>query len=272
MVRMRRFAMLLALAITACSGTVAPSPDPLAGTYTAVAAESATPIAERLTSAFAAKHPGMSWTVKDVGSGAALELVAAGEADAGFLSRDPTVADLARAQVIGLGYTGQVLIVHPSNPLTGLSQTELRGIFDGTITDWREVGGVPGPILVVLRADSSPTRTALDPLLRAPGAAYRSDAISSPDAQSMLNTVAASPRAIGMISALHLEPVAAAPRAIAVDGVAPTKANVASGTYRYRRAISLIFRANRSLVRPGADAFREFVHGDEGQRVLREIF
>src|SRR5258708_20790626 len=98
--------VVLASSFAAC-GSGAPAPDPVAGTYIAASAESATPIAEQLTSAFAAKHPGMKWTVKDVGSGAALELVAGGEADAGFLSREPTVADLERAQVIGLGYTGQ---------------------------------------------------------------------------------------------------------------------------------------------------------------------
>lgn len=271
---MRSFAVLITLALTfsGCGGTVAPSVDPLAGAYLAVSAESAVPIAERLTAAFAARHPGMTWTVKDVGSSAALELVTGGDADVGFLSREPTVADLQRAQVIGLGYAGQVIIVHPANPVIGLSREQLRGIFAGTTTDWSKVGGTPGPILVLVRPESSPTRTALDPLVRAPGAGYGPAAVSTPDAVSMLNAVAASPRAIGMISALHLGGAPGTPRPIAVDGVAPTRANVSSGTYPYRRAITLIFPANSSRIRPGADAFREFVHGGNGQQILREIF
>lgn len=271
---MRRFAPLVAFALTAaaCGGGAVPITDPLAGSYVAASAESAVPVAQQLTAAFAAKHPGMMWTVKDVGSGAAFALVTGGDADAGFLSREATVDDRDQAQVMGLGYSAQVIIVNPANPITGLSQQQLRGIFGGSIRDWSEVGGTPGAILVILRPDSSPTRAALDPLLRVPGGAYRQDAVAAPDAVTMVNAVAASPRAIGMVSAPHLTATAGAPRAIAVDGVAPTRANVSSGTYQYRRAVSLIFRANSSLMRPGARAFRDFVHSEDGQRILREIF
>lgn len=269
---MRRLAapIVLALAVAACSGA-APPTDPLAGDYIAAVSESAVPIAERLTAAFAAKHPGMKWAVKDVGSGATIELIKGGEADAGFLSRAITVEDERQVQATGLGFTAQVLIVHPSNPVTDLSQAQLRGIFGGAIQDWREVGGPPGAILVLTRQESSPTFTALDPLLRASGAVYRADAISTPDAEAMLNAVSASPRAIGMVSALHLV-AHPGPRALAIAGVAPTKANVSSGAYAYRRPITLVFRANTSLIRPGAKAFQDFVHGEEGQKILRELF
>jgi phosphate transport system substrate-binding protein len=264
--------LALALALAACGGVAAPPADPLAGEYVAAVSESAVPIAERLTSAFAAKHPGMKWTVKDVGSGATLALLRGGEADVGFLSRELTVEDRTQVDALGLGYTAQVLIVHPSNPVTGLGQEQLRGIFSGAISDWSEVGGAPGAILVILRSETSPTRIALDPLLRLPGAAYRPDAISTPDADAMLTAVSASPRAIGMVSALHLLGLANPPRAIAVAGIVPTKANVASGAYPYRRPITLVLPLNTTFIRPGAKAFLDFVHGDEGQRLLRELF
>lgn len=180
-----------------------------------------------------------------------------------------TVAGEKVLQPLGIGYTAQVLIVHPSNPVTALSPGQLRGIFSGAITDWSQVGGTAGPILVALRAESSPTRTALDPLLRSSGGSYRADAITPSDADAMVNAVAASPRAIGMVSALHLVGLANPPRAITVDGVAPTKANVANGSYAYRRPITLVLRANTSLIRPGAKLFRDWVHSEEGQRILR---
>lgn len=264
--------MALALLAPACGGAASVPRDPLAGDYVAAVSESAVPIARRLTMAYAAQHPGMSWTVKDVGSAATIALLNGGEADVGFLSRDVTVEDERVVQALGIGHTAQVLVVHPANPVSGLSRDQLRGIFTGAITDWRDVGGTPGPILVVLRAETSPTRTALDPLLRAPGATYRADAITSPDADAVLNLVSASPRAIGMLSALHLAGVANAPRAIAIDGVAPTKPNVASGAYAYRRPITMVLRVNTSLVRPGARLFRDWVHSEEGQRILRELF
>lgn len=265
-------AAALALALTACAGPSAHSADALAGMYTAVVSESAAPIAERLTAAFASGHPGMRWTVKDVGSSATIALLNGSDADIGFLSRDVTVEDRLRVQATGLGYTAQVLIVHASNPVTNLSGAQLRGIYGGAITDWSEVGGNAGPILAILRSANSPTRTALDPLLRAPNAPYRADAISTPDAEAMLTTVSASPRAIGMVSALHLVGRTDGPRAISVDGVMPTRANTASGAYAYRRPISLVVPVNTYLIRPGAKAFLDFVHNEEGQRILREFF
>jgi phosphate transport system substrate-binding protein len=138
----------------------------------------------------------VKWTVKDVGSSAAIALVNGGEADAAFLSREPTVEDRTQVQTLGLGFSAQVLVVHPSNPVTGLSKDQLRGIFSGAIKDWSEVGGVPGPILVVLRSAGSPTLVALEPLLRTPGVAYRSDAVMTQDASSMLTVVSSSPRAL----------------------------------------------------------------------------
>lgn len=264
--------MTLALLAPACGGAAAPARDPLAGDYVAAVSESAVPIAQRLTAAFAAQHPDMTWAVRDVGSAATIALINGGEADVGFLSREISVEDEKTVQSLGIGYTAQVLVVHPSNPVTALSKDQLRGIFSGAITDWKAVGGTPGPILVVLRPETSPTWTTLDPLLRAPGSAYRADAITSPDADALLNLVAASPRAIGMVSALHLMGLPNAPRPIALDGVAPTKPNVANGTYVYRRPITLVVRVNTSLVRPGARLFRDWVHSEEGQRILRELF
>jgi phosphate transport system substrate-binding protein len=270
--RTRATVLILAFVLGACDSGAAPPPDPMAGEYVAAVAESAGPIAQRLTSAFAAQHPGMTWVVKEVGSSAALAILNAGDADVSFLSRDITVADRTQVQTYGLGYVAQVLIVHPSNPVANLSQEQIRGIFSGTITDWGEVGGNPGPILVVVRPDTSPTRVALDPLVRTPGVPLRRDVISTPDSDSMLNALSVSPRAIGMVSAVHLEGRANPARAIAVGGVAPTKVNVASAAYGYRRLITLVFPLNTTYMRPGARGFRDFVRGEEGQRILRELF
>ncbi|GAC1456150.1 MAG: phosphate ABC transporter substrate-binding protein [Candidatus Limnocylindrales bacterium] len=265
--------LLLALLAPACVGDAATvPPDPLAGSYVAAVSESALPLATRLTEAFAAQHPGMTWKVKDVGAAATMALLATGDADVGFLSRAITGDDERVVQVLGIGFTGQVIIVHPSNPLSGLSTAQLRGIFSGAITDWKDLGGTPSPILVVLRSDSSPTRAALDPVLRAPGTAYRGDAVEVPDAEAMLNLVSTSPRAIGMVSALHLTTASTAPRAIGIDGIAPSKSNVASGAYPYRRPISVIVPRDAARIRPGARSFRDWVHSEDGQRILRELF
>lgn len=262
-------ALLVAAACAAPAGRA--TADPFAGEYLAVTSESAVPVAERLTAAFASLHRGMHWTVRDVGATATLTELNEGQADVGFLSRALTVEDAQYVHALGLGHSAQVVIVNPANPLADLTTAQLRAIFSGVITDWSAVGGTPGPIRVFLRPESSPTRAALDPLLRAPGGAYRPDATVLPNAVTMLSSVAADPAAIGMVSQPHLAGRPDA-RALAVEGVAPSRANVASGAYAYRRPITLIVRSNESAVRPGALAFRDWVHSEEGQRILRELF
>ena len=271
-VRLLSTAVVALLVASACAAPGArATADPFAGEYVAVTSESAVPVAERLTAAFASLHRGMHWTVKDVGSTATLTQLHEGQADVGFLSRALTVQDEPYVHALGLGFSGQVVVVHPDNPLLGLSTAQLRGIFSGAITDWAAVGGTPGPIRVLLRAESSPTRASLDPLLRAPGGTYRADATIVANAVAMVSSVAADPRAIGIVSQPHLEGRADA-RALSVDGVPPSRANVASGAYPYRRPITLVIRSNETTVRAGALGFREWVHGDEGRRLLRELF
>lgn len=52
-----------------------------------------------------------------------------------------------------------VVVTHPDNPITALSMEQLAGIYSGRITDWSQVGGNPGPILVVDHQRESGTRT-----------------------------------------------------------------------------------------------------------------
>jgi phosphate transport system substrate-binding protein len=214
----------------------------------------------------------MTWTVSEVGSAASISLVTTGEADVAFVSRELTAEERAIVAATGLGYMGQVIAVNKTNPVTGLSTEQLRGIFSGKITDWSAVGGAPGTIRVFIRTDSSPTRSALDPLLLGPGGTYRADAISVPDATAMVNALTAGVGGIGMVSAPFITADPASPHAIAVDGVAPTRENVTSGKYPYRRPVYLIIRTNASLVRPGTRALLDLLHADEGRRVLHDFF
>lgn len=265
-------ALALGLAVVACGGAAAPVADPLAGRYVAATGESAIPLAAALTKRLASAHAGMVWTVSEVGSAASISLVATGDADVGFVTRELTAEDRTLVAATGLGYMGQVIAVNKANPVTGLTTEQLRGIFSGQITDWATVGGAPGPIRVFIRPDTSPTRSALDPLVLGPGGAYRPDAVSVPDASAMLNALAAGVGGIGMLSGPYLTADPASPQSIAVDGVDPTRENVTSGKYRYRRPVYLVTRTNASLVRPGARALLDLLHSDDGRSVLQAFF
>jgi len=60
-------------------------------------------------------------------------------------------------QGVTVALDGIAVVVSPKNPVCRLSFEELRGIFMGSITDWKQVGGKPGQIVVLSREVNSGT-------------------------------------------------------------------------------------------------------------------
>lgn len=60
-----------------------------------------------------------------------------------------------------LGYDGIVVVVNPQNPLTRMTQDDVRLIFSGAITDWSEFGEAPGRIVPIMPAAGSDEADAL---------------------------------------------------------------------------------------------------------------
>jgi len=58
-----------------------------------------------------------------------------------------------------VGTTTIHFVVHPSNPVKSLTEAQVKDIFTGKITNWKEVGGADQPILVVAEAPGLGTRT-----------------------------------------------------------------------------------------------------------------
>lgn len=56
---------------------------------------------------------------------------------------------------------GVVLIVNPQNPISRVSEAQLRRIVSGEITDWSQLGGARGTIFIVLPAESTDERRAI---------------------------------------------------------------------------------------------------------------
>ncbi|WP_411889001.1 substrate-binding domain-containing protein [Yoonia sp. SDW83-1] len=93
-----------------------------------------------------------------------------------------------------------VVITHPDNPVDTLSTDQLRGIYAGEITNWSEVGGNDGPILLIGRSEGSGTRGVFEDRL------FGDDVPSTPgnksvavDNNDMAAQVNADPNAIGYV-------------------------------------------------------------------------
>lgn len=92
-----------------------------------------------------------------------------------------------------------VVIVHPGNKVKGLSLAQLAGILTGKITNWKDVGGADGRIVVVAPPPSSGTRAFLkDAVMQ--GAEYDGNAYVTVTDREAIDLVAKSPISLGMLS------------------------------------------------------------------------
>ncbi|HYG60430.1 MAG TPA: substrate-binding domain-containing protein, partial [Symbiobacteriaceae bacterium] len=113
------------------------------------------PVAEVLGEGFA-RQGGGRVSVQGGGSTAGVQAVLSGAATVGAISRRLTPEESSRGlREHTIGYDVLTVVVHPSNPVRGLTRQQLRAVFEGRVTDWAQVGGPPGSIHLVSREAGS---------------------------------------------------------------------------------------------------------------------
>lgn len=192
------------------------------------------PIAEVAAEMFHEQHPDMSVLVAGVGSSAGIESVTNGTCDIGTSSRELTPQELTVGLVdTPVAFDAIAVIVNPANPVKALTKKQAADIFEGTITNWKEVGGPDQPIGLVNRDEASGTRDAFSKIVLE-GAAFDSKAAVLPGTGQVRAVVADSVTAVGYIS---LGFVDASVKAVAIDGIQPTEKTVADNTYPVSRKL-----------------------------------
>ncbi len=149
------------------------------------------------------------------GSATAFDGLEAGTCDIGLASRAVNDTELAHLDKAGNGdlrraatehviaLDGIAVIVHPDNPLTSLDRTALHDVFTGAITDWRQLGGAPGPIAILARDDKSGTYDTFKHLVLGKQPLVAS-ARRFADSNALADAVAGDPQAIGFIGLAYI--------------------------------------------------------------------
>lgn len=211
------------------------------------------PIAEMAKEMYEQKHPGVSVLVAGVGSSAGIEAVAAGSCEVGTSSRD------LKPEEVSLGLVAQpiahdaiAVIVNPSNPVTGLTKAQVAAIFEGKVTNWREVGGPDLEIGLVNRDEASGTREAFSKIVldKQP---FDPTAAVLPGTGQVRFVVAQSESAIGYISVGFVDQSV---KALAIEGVLPTETNITNKTYPVSR---LLYMLTKGPAKGLAKDFIDFV-------------
>ena len=239
----------------------------LSGSISMVGSTSMEKLANALSEAFMEEYPDVTVTAEFVGSGAGIEAVTNGTADIGNSSRSLKDEEKAAGVVENVvAIDGIAVCVDPANEVADLTKEQLTNIYNGTITNWKEVGGADEPIIVIGREAGSGTRGAFEELVELKDACKYANELDSTGA--VIAKVASTPGAIGYAS---LDALDDSVKALSLEGVEATAENIKAGNYFLSRPFVMATKGEISEQNDLVQAWFDFVLGDEGQQVASEI-
>lgn len=239
----------------------------LSGSISMVGSTSMEKLANALSEAFMEEYPDVTVTAEFVGSGAGIEAVTNGTADIGNSSRSLKDEEKAAGVVENIvAIDGIAVCVDPANEVADLTKEQLTNIYNGTITNWKEVGGADEPIIVIGREAGSGTRGAFEELVDLKDACKYANELDSTGA--VIAKVASTPGAIGYAS---LDALDDSVKALSLEGVEATAENIKAGNYFLSRPFVMATKGEVSEQNDLVQAWFDFVLGDEGQQVASEV-
>ena len=239
----------------------------LSGSISMVGSTSMEKFANALSEAFMEKYPKVTVTAEFVGSGAGIEAVSNGTADIGNSSRNLKDEEKAKGVAENIvAIDGIAVVVDPANTVEDLTKDQLTSIYDGTVTNWKDVGGNDAPIVVVGREAGSGTRGAFEELLKLEDACKYSNELDSTGA--VMAKVASTPGYIGYVSLDVLDDTV---KALKLDGAEPTEENIKAGKYFLSRPFVMATKGEISEQSDLVKALFDFIYSDEGSELVKSV-
>lgn len=162
------------------------------------------------------------------------------------------------------------VIVHPDNPITELSTTDIAQLFSGEITDWKQLGGNPGKVRLHARDNNSGTWETFSELVLNPfNATLHSSAQRYESSTELSAAVSSDPNAIGFIGLPYvLEAKAVAVSAGGAQAMLPDNALVATEDYPLSRRLYMYLKPNETNAL--AHKLIRFTQTEAGQKIVEQ--
>ena len=264
-----------AAALTACGGSASSSASTAAGsaassTAAALSGNVATGgstsmknVIAALTEGFAEVEPGVTVSYDPTGSGAGITGAADKTLDIGLSSR--ALKDDEKADVDGttIALDGIAIIVNNASKVEDLTVDQLKQMFTGEITNWSEVGGDDGEIVLIGREAGSGTRDGFESIVDVKDSCKYAQELTATGA--VISAVEANPLAIGYAS---LSAVGDTVKMVTVGGVECSEETVKDGSYEVQRPF--VFVTNDSVTLSAqAQAFFDFAASTDAADLIR---
>ena len=263
-----------AAALTACGGSAssstsaaassaASSTAALSGNVAAGGSTSMKNVIAALTEGFAEVEPGVTVSYDPTGSGAGITGAADKTLDIGLSSR--ALKDDEKADVEGttIALDGIAIIVNNASKVEDLTVDQLKQMFTGEITNWSEVGGDDGEIVLIGREAGSGTRDGFESIVDVKDSCKYAQELTATGA--VISAVEANPLAIGYAS---LSAVGDTVKMVTVGGVECSEETVKDGSYEVQRPF--VFVTNKSVtLSEQAQAFFDFATSADAADLIR---
>ena len=223
------------------------------------------PLMEKIQEKYEEENNNVTLEIQQNGSGAGIKDVISGISEIGMSSRELKDEEKESVQGTTVAYDGIALLVNPDNPVKNISLEDVKKIYTGEVTNWKELGGDDTPIVVVSREEGSGTRDAFQEIVGYESEELLKDATISDGSGAVKTTVAGNKNAIGFASFEYIDNTVSA---LNINDVEPTADNVKSGDYKLSRPFILVTKED-SLTENGQKLI-DFVLSAEGQQIVEE--
>jgi phosphate transport system substrate-binding protein len=210
-------------------------------------------------------NPKIRITVEGGGSGVGVQKAGEGLVEIGNTGRALSEEEIAKYGLKSFAFAldGVATTVHPENPVNDLSPQQVRDVFAGSITNWKDVGGREASIHLFSRDEASGTREVFWEKLLKKGP-VATTAIIVPSNGAMKVAVSQDKDAIGYVGIGHLDQGL---KAIKLEGVAATQENAMNGSYPVVRKLYMNTKGEPSKL---TKAFIDYIMSAEGAEIIKK--
>ena len=228
-------------------------------------------------------QPGVQVAVTGGGSGTGIAALINGTVDMANASREIKDEERQRALDSGVEPVEHVvagdaiaIVVHPSNPVDGLTISQLSEIYSGQITNWQQVGGEDRPIVLLSRESNSGTHVFfLENVVRqgqeGDDTLFSPDTLLMPSSEGISAEIRQNPNAIGYDGlgyVTHDQKVVAVAAQAGIEYVSPTTETARDGSYPIAR---LLYIYTAGQPQGAIQDYLAWIMGPEGQAIVQEL-
>lgn len=223
------------------------------------------PVMKKAAEAIMSANPDVRITVAGGGSGVGVQKVGEGLVQIGNTGRALKDSEVAKygLETFPFAIDGVAVAVNPANKVTALTKAQVKDVFAGKITNWKELGGTDAPITLYTREDGSGTREVFVERALNKGSIVQSANVVNSNG-AMKTAVAQDKQSIGYVGIGHVDKNV---KALVFDKMVPSQENASNGTYKVTR---LLFMNTKGAPEGITKAFIDYIYTPEGTEIIKK--